>query len=194
MTVNKESLNLAVGSSAATLLELSNKVKEVVFPEPIELTIETNKLNDTYISGVLNDIPAGYSDEYKETDFIYFFEIQSANLELMKKIFDRLYGLRKTQNSVGFEGKKDICRPIHSESACLYVGRSQKLRSRLKQHLDAGSEGVYAMHMLRWCLGIEATIRIQCYRFDQQPNLIVQALEDGLWESFRPMFGRKGER
>ncbi len=50
------------------------------------------------------------------------------------------------------------------------------------------------MHMLRWCAGIEATVKIYRYQFDQQPNLIVQALEDGLWDSFRPIFGRKGER
>ena len=93
-----------------------------------------------------------------------------------------------------YERKKDICRPIHSNSNYLYVGRSQKLRSRLKQHLDAGSESVFAMHMLRWVSGIEVSIEIYCYQFDKHTNLIVQALEDGLWDSFQPMFGRKGEK
>lgn len=194
MSVTKESLKLAIDNSAATLLHLSNKIKEVVFPKPIELTIEMSKLNDKYISEILKNVPAGHSKEYKETDFVYVFEIQNANFELMKRIFDRLCSSREIQNSEEFDEKKDICRPIHPESVYLYVGRSQKLRSRLKQHLDAGNKGIYAMHMLRWCPGIEATIKIYCYRFDKQPDLIVQALENGLWDSFQPIFGRKGER
>lgn len=194
LNVTNESLELAIDNSAVSLLELSKKMQKVVFPEPLELTIETSKLDDKYIDGILVDVPAGYASEYKETDFIYVFEVQDASLKLQKKIFDGLCTARDLQKSAGFKGKKDICRSIHFESACLYVGRSGKLRSRLRQHLGAGSEGIYAMHMHRWCAGIEATIKIYCYRFDKQSGLIVQALEDGLWDGFQPMFGRKGER
>lgn len=194
MSITKELLKSAVDSSSKALLELSTSIKSVQFPEPIELTVETSKLNDKYISELLKPIPAGYAKEYKETDFIYAFEIQGGTPESKGKIFDGLCTSRNVQSSEDFEGRKDFCRAIHSGSDYLYVGRSQKLRSRLKQHLDAGSEGIFAMHMLRWASGIDVTIKVYCYQFDKQTNLIVQALEDGLWDRFQPMFGRKGEK
>ena len=194
MSITKELLKLAIDKSSIALVELSESIKNVEFPKPIELTIETSKLNDKYISELLKTIPAGYAKEYKETDFIYAFEIQDATNELKEKIFNGLCTSRDIQNSEDFEEKKDFCRAIHSDSSYLYVGRSQKLKSRLKQHLDAGSEGIFAMHMLRWTSSINATIKVYCYQFDKQPNLVVQALEDGLWDCFQPMFGRKGEK
>lgn len=194
MSLTEESLREAIHVSSVALQNLAMDVSELTFPEPIELTIELHSLNDKYISDVLKIVPPGYAREFDETDFIYVFEVQNANTELKQKIYQRLCESREIQSADEFEGKKDICRPIHSDSEFLYVGRSQTLRSRLKQHLDAGNEGIYAMHMLRWCSGIEAKIKIYCYRFDAKPNLIVQALEDGLWDRFRPMFGRKGEK
>jgi len=50
------------------------------------------------------------------------------------------------------------------------------------------------MHMLRWSAGLECKIEVTYYEFKSQENLIIQALEDGLWQSFSPMFGRKGEK
>lgn len=194
MSITNDFLTSAIENSATSLLGLSKSIKEVAFPDPTTVTIETSKLSDKYISDILKDIPAGYAKDYSETDFIYIFEIQDASSELKSQMFEGLCDLRGMQDSEGFEGKKDVCRPIHSQSEYLYVGRSQKLKSRLKQHLDAGSEGIFAMHLLRWGASIDARIKIYCYRFDRQPNLIIQALEDGLWDNFQPMFGRKGEK
>lgn len=50
------------------------------------------------------------------------------------------------------------------------------------------------MHMLRWIGNIDATVNIYYYRFNDQENLIIQALEDALWSKFKPMFGRQGEK
>jgi hypothetical protein len=50
------------------------------------------------------------------------------------------------------------------------------------------------MHMLRWATGVQCKVEISHYQFDKMDNLIIQALEDGLWQSFNPMFGRKGEK
>lgn len=194
ITISKDLIASAIDKTSLILFELSNTIKDVVFPDPIELTVETSRLNDKYISELLKPIPAGYAKNYKETDFIYVFEIQGTTPELQEMIYNGQCNSRNDQNSDEFEGKKDFCRDSHSNSIYLYVGRSQKLRSRLKQHLDAGSVGIFAMHMLRWSSGIDAKIKIYCYRFDQQATLIMQALEDSLWDSFLPMFGRKGEK
>jgi hypothetical protein len=53
---------------------------------------------------------------------------------------------------------------------------------------------VYALHLGRWARQIGAEIFISYMRFERQDNLLVQAIEDGLWLSLRPLFGRKGEK
>jgi len=194
MKLSKEILNSSIKNSSNELLQLSKDIKNIVFPEPTIVEFETVKLNDKYIVEILNDIPAGYAKALKDTDFIYVFSLKNASAELQKDIFQGLCASRDIQDSKDFEGKKDFCRANHSQSECLYVGRSQKLKSRLKQHLDAGGEGIFAMHMLRWIAGISIKAEIHCYQFDGKSNLIIQALEDGLWDQFKPMFGRKGER
>ncbi|WP_444958746.1 hypothetical protein [Microbulbifer sp. ZKSA002] len=194
MKLSNEVLDASVQKSSDELLNLSKKIKEIKFPEPVTIEIELSKLNDAYITDVLNEVPAGYAQALKDTDFIYIFTLKKPTTEIKKQIFNGLSASRDLQALEDFEGKRDFCRVNNSESEYLYVGRSQKLKSRLKQHLDAGSEGIFAMHMLRWGAGINATLEINYYRFDKKSNLIVQALEDGLWDQFTPMFGRQGEK
>lgn len=194
MSINNELLDATINNAADALLRLSDEIKSIGFPEANVLDIQTSQLSDEYISESVREVPAGYAKELKNTDFIYIFEVQSSDVSQNKEIFEAFCSSRNSQNSEEFKGKKDFCRPIHSDSKYLYVGRSKHLRSRLKQHLNAGSEGIFAMHMLRWCSDINVDIKIYYYKFDNLKNLLVQALEDGLWNELSPMLGRRGGR
>lgn len=85
MSLTEESLREAIHVSSVALQNLAMNVSELTFPEPIELTIELQILNDKYISDVLKIVPPGYAREFDETDFIYVFEVQNANTELKQK-------------------------------------------------------------------------------------------------------------
>ena len=194
MNITNEILKNAIENSKNKLIKLSEDIEKITFPDSAEIEFSTNKLNDKYIADILTSAPAGYAQKFEDTDFIYIFSIVEPIDTLNAKIYSALCESREIQSSDEFEGKKDFCRPNNQSSNYLYVGRSQKLRSRLKQHLDAGNDGVFAMHMLRWVAGINVKIKISYYQFDGLDNLTVQALEDALWESFNPMFGKKGDK
>jgi len=53
---------------------------------------------------------------------------------------------------------------------------------------------VYSMHMQRWATGNNADISLSYMKFENQEDLLIQAVEDGIWAALCPAFGRKGER
>jgi hypothetical protein len=194
MPISTEDLDAAIRSATTSLQTVASAICNTKFPKPKETLLETHSLSDTYIQDKLKDVPAGYSREYAESDFIYVIKIHKGTQELVSLI-DKAFGsARNMQEDPDFRGKKDYCRQNSNGSFTLYVGRSQKLRSRLKQHFSGGDEGTFAMHMLRWAAPIQATIEVSYYHFKSLENLHVQALEDGLWMHFKPLFGRKGDK
>lgn len=194
MPIEKDKIEQATENARASLENVAKKIAHIDFPDPISFEFQLAKLSDSYIEEVVKTVPAGYTKKYEETDFLYIFKLIDADEAKKKSIVDNFKKSRDIQNTKGFEGKKDCCRYNEQLSDYLYIGRSQKLRSRLKQHLGAANKGIFAMHMLRWSAGLECTIEVSFYEFKSQDNLIVQALENALWQSFSPMFGRKGEK
>lgn len=79
------------------------------------------------------------------------------------------------------------------DSKVFYVGSSSSLGDRIKQHLGFGPKGTFALHVTHWSSDIPGGLTISIFRFP--PNIdqnVIQAIEDGLWEKHRPIFGRRG--
>lgn len=194
MPIENDDIKRSIETARKSLEKVVKEIANVQFPKANMIEFELSELSYEYINDKLKTVPAGYSIELSETDFIYVFKLIDANETKKDLISDRFNASRSVQNTEDFEGKKDFCRWNDVLSDYLYIGRSQKLRSRLKQHLGAGNEGIFAMHMLRWATGVQCKVEISYYQFDLLDDLIIQALEDALWQSFNPMFGRKGEK
>ena len=95
------------------------------------------------------------------------------------------------QSGEEYDGKKDYCKNNKNISKYLYVGRSKTLRSRINQHIGGKHEGIFAMHLQRWATQLNCQVEISYYKFSDKPNLIIQSIEDGIWQSVKPMLGRK---
>lgn len=80
-------------------------------------------------------------------------------------------------------------------SRTVYVGSSRNIRQRVPQHLNNCAAGTYALKMQLWCPHVESRLRVEVTLVggDLDPTL-VQDLEDALWMSSRPMFGKFGAR
>ncbi|HCG7354113.1 hypothetical protein CGJ95_22250 [Vibrio parahaemolyticus] len=192
MSMNEVNIKNAISNSSKSLLLLSEAVKNFKYPRAVELEFETSKLNQHYLNELLSSVPAGYSKDLSDTDFLYVFEVLNSNDIIQTEIVNSLKGAREDQHVK--EAKKDYCRINHANSQYLYVGRSKKLRSRLNQHLGAESGGLFAMHMSRWAIKTNVKIKVSYYQIDNEDDLLIQALEDGLWDELQPMFGRKGDK
>ena len=82
-----------------------------------------------------------------------------------------------------------------NDSTAVYVGSSQKVGQRLQQHLHTCAGGTYALKMHLWCPDAlnRISVEVSVVRGDAEATLI-QDIEDALWRSSRPMFGKMGPR
>ncbi|MBU9147552.1 GIY-YIG nuclease family protein, partial [Burkholderia multivorans] len=81
----------------------------------------------------------------------------------------------------------------------LYVGSSRNFASRLQQHFGFGFEGTYALHLKRWVPeSLRHTPLVVEYWAVQDSRqarpIVLQTLEDYLWDHSRPAFGRRGSK
>lgn len=79
-----------------------------------------------------------------------------------------------------------------SDKKCLYVGSSQNLIKRLKEHLEK-PESTYSLHLKTW-FPSDKKISIQIIEIKNKNQEIMQLYEDFLWEEFKPLFGKQGKK
>jgi hypothetical protein len=92
-------------------------------------------------------------------------------------------------------GLRSYAKP-NEVSPCLYVGGSKNIVTRLKQHLGySAAKGTYSLQLLHWATSLSLDLTFSCARYGfEQPQDVLQALEDTLWDINRPMLGRRGAR
>lgn len=178
----------ALESAAQQLQSVQQTLKSISCPEVICLTINLRDLALEPIEELIDDVPSGYRKADKGNDYIYVIRVPTGHEHQVAGLCAQLKEARRSAD--------DYCR-INSENKntdALYVGRSKTLKARLRQHLGAENRGIYSMHLQRWATGKDIDISISYMQFENKEDLLVQAIEDGLWASLRPAFGRKGER
>lgn len=142
-------------------------------------------------SQIRNGYPAQALAKLKEWSspaarYIYHFSVEDEVSEDLYLAFAEAKDARKNDRA--------YCR-LNPVSPSLYVGSSGNLDSRIKQHLGFGSKGTYAIQLCHWLPAREGVLLIRAWRFSNQTDsAVVQAIEDGLWASSKPMFGRQGAR
>lgn len=83
----------------------------------------------------------------------------------------------------------------HGDSRTLYVGSSEEIRPRLKQHLWRASRTTYAVNLALWCPEGDGGITVKVQPILGDPSReIRQDIEDTLWQQLMPRFGKPGGR
>jgi hypothetical protein len=85
---------------------------------------------------------------------------------------------------------------LNDVNKVLYVGSSSSLGRRFREHLGYGARGTYALHLSHWARNL-IPMRLFFTAARYPPGVDSQLLglmEDQLWDTLRPMFGRRGRR
>lgn len=147
--------------------------------------IDTTRLDPfvPQIPPLINQISLHCASEHLA---LYGFEILSQKLD-SQDIFE-VYAQAKADRGRSFAR-------MNNPAKTLYVGSSRSLSKRIREHLGFGFPRTYAMHLAYWApkLGLQLRLHVALYPVDSDPKAI-QALEDCLWESLKPMLGRQGQR
>ena len=103
---------------------------------------------------------------------------------------------RKFADAKDTDGDERRCYPrLNAPSSILYVGSSEKIHQRLKEHLGFGSKKTFSLQLAAWARQLDLALKICCAQYPADtPSEVLQALEDTLWFELKPMFGRQGAR
>lgn len=82
-----------------------------------------------------------------------------------------------------------------AETVALYVGSSEGVVARLREHLWRSSNTTYALNLHRWCPDHEGSIRVKVQAVPGDPDRVLrQDFEDAVWARLTPWYGKFGGR
>ncbi len=124
----------------------------------------------------------------KSKSCLYYFECRSPNIDLAK--VERTFADAKAHEA------SDRAYPrLNVAGKCFYVGSSQSVAKRLTEHLGYGARKTYALQFIHWARPLSLHLEFICAKYPEAtPSAVIQALEDTLWETKAPMFGRQGRK
>jgi hypothetical protein len=185
--ITQDDFKAALQGARTKIAEIDELLATAACPTVVELVVPLRGLDKERIKVLLRNVPAGFAKDQADVDYIYVMQgdPEGPDVSAMASLLEAVRG-----------GAKDYCRLNRGSAGTktLYVGRSKKLRSRLSQHLGKDDGGTYAMHLGRWGVESPGKIRISYMKFSSADHLLVQAIEDGMWASLKPAFGRQGDK
>jgi len=167
------------------LLQLAARVTDVVPIEIGSFRISTRKLNSNIEQKTLLDEVAARTHK----NYLYLYYVQVMNNPDLAEV------KRSFSNAKEREKKRRAYPRFNRQSAFFYVGSSSNISQRFKEHLGYGSEKTYSIRLAHWAgsLNLELDFVYARYRESIAPD-VIQVIEDTLWDTLSPMFGRKGKR
>ena len=133
---------------------------------------------------------------------LYVFEATSeVELDELRAAFRKAKKERKDEMKLPEDNEQSTSHILNVGSSCATTGRSQTLKSRLKQHLVAANKGTYALNLSLWAADQPGGVVIRAYDYaalagldDDAAREVVLAAEDWLSSELQPLFGRRGSR
>lgn len=188
MSIQQKTLDDAISEEKEQFQDAITKLKEnqIKVADFNKVSFTTNSFNIESITNEIDKLVVKDSVVDGETDFIYLFKVcgESVNLSELKNAMSTF---KSTKSKI------KLCKINDNPGTqYLYVGRSQNLTTRIKQHLTSDKyKSVYAMHMDAWCSEVENNVEIMFMKLDKE-SCIIQLIEDALHSKLKPCFGRKG--
>ncbi|MBX5070497.1 hypothetical protein HJB52_20700 [Rhizobium lentis] len=85
--------------------------------------------------------------------------------------------------------------PYYQDSKTIYVGSSEGVQSRLREHLWRAAHRTYALHLNRWCPDLDGSMVVHIQPLIKPVSRQArQDLEDALWRKLKPLYGKSGGR
>jgi hypothetical protein len=210
MRIRKGTIEAGIESLKKTLDAL---LKDGVLDQIMRLdstcTIEFNK-NFDCSKLKKNNFKKEYGEFNKDDSTVYIISAPGFSLgfkDKVKKIFEELTGKKGEKIALARivvdNWNRDRGNQDRNKEDCLYVGSSRDVLPRIKNHLGKtvkGGQGyktTFALHLADWIwqLNPEQQVFMDIWKLDLDENSpYLQIIEDILWDHYRPLFGRRGEK
>lgn len=187
--ITSQILNKAIQTYKTNIDAAITTALTITLPTPVTFSINSYNLNPSQIAQLAGQIVTGQRQCDKGSEFIYMFQISPQNRIPTQRILD-IFNVSKQTN-------ERLCQinESHAGTSTLYIGRTYTPRERLKKHLGVcNAKSPYAIHLSTWANGINLQLEFCLYQFGNSNTYSTQVIEDGLWDTLKPLLGKRGER
>jgi hypothetical protein len=104
--------------------------------------------------------------------------------------------LKETTALPRISGKEHWDHQEGEKPKCLYVGSSHEIAGRVIQHFWKCAKGTYSLHLIDWDWWDEKN-KVQIDVWDAskiKSDIHLQIIEDIVWDTYEPLFGRAGAK
>lgn len=77
-------------------------------------------------------------------------------------------------------------------SRCLYVGKSEKVAERIRQHLTEAHPATYAVHLQHWPQDIPGNLVVKIIGVSGVQSVMLPFIEDQIVREMPPILGKRG--
>ncbi len=158
-------------------------------PEKNEYKLELSQLIADVPPTIVNDIQT-LEGSAGSNRYIYRFSVgnHSTSKVLRESLTD-------TKSSADNTRKYSRVDSASNDALCLYVGGSKSVTQRMKQHLGYSHSAVYSLHLKSWPNPQDSFVIIEILKcLGDVGQDVLQAIEDSLWQSSMPLFGKQGAK
>lgn len=179
-----------IRTARRALLKRARFIRHVEFGGVVERQFSANQIRS---GAAAKDVKPWLEDSLGNVvtyPVIYSFSVE--NFEIMK-IIESAFDALQNDKERGFRIPKRNLE--HTGTTMLYVGGSESIRRRLKEHIGEAPAGTYGLNMQRWCPVFDGIITIKVQSISPSVSRECrQDIEDALWDSMQPVFGKRGAR
>ncbi|MCY1670827.1 hypothetical protein OVA07_07330 [Novosphingobium sp. SL115] len=79
-----------------------------------------------------------------------------------------------------------------ADSRCLYIGKSEKVAERIRQHLTEAHPATFALHLNYWPKDIPGNLIVQVIGVSSVQSTLLSFIEDQMAGEMSPILGRRG--
>ena len=184
--MNDSAFSALPAQTQAALARISAAVESVLPVEVRSWTIDVSALPTEAAGSSLIQEVSDWAGASKTC--LYYFDCRSTSIDLAN--VERAFAKAKARKA-----HRRAYPRFNGQGTCFYVGSSQSVATRLKEHLGFGASRTYALQLVHWARPLSLELDFVCAKYaEHTPFGIIQALEDTLWETRKPMFGRRGRK
>lgn|GEM_PF-5629716 len=177
--------------TANSLRNLADQLEQGSVGDPVEWTIPMADIGTVRMNDHCDAIAARFGRKRLAVYAICFDD--KVPLERVYEVVDRI----KVENkALPVEERTAFARINNRKdclgSKCLYVGKSEKVAARLKEHLTQANRATYAIHMDRWPCDLPGNLIIRVIEVEGVASSMLPFLEDQLAGEMPPILGKRG--
>lgn len=190
-TEDQATLPDLIARTAATLRGLADKLEQGVLVEPIEWIIPMSDVGTDRMIEHCETISAGLGKKHLAVYALYLDDDVP-----LDRVYEVVDGNKAANKLLPADQRRAFARVNKRKSRagtrCLYVGKSEKVAERLKQHLIEAHPATFAVHMKYWPSDIPGNLIVKVIGVANVPSVLVPFIEDQLASEAPPILGKRG--